>query len=53
MAFSEEVLQRLACPVCGGKMSEVEGGLFCPACQREFPVQDGIPVLLVGAGRHV
>jgi uncharacterized protein YbaR (Trm112 family) len=53
MAFLEEVLQLLACPVCGGKMSEVEGGLFCPACQREFPVVDGIPVLLAGAGQHV
>ena len=54
MAFSEEVLQILACPVCSGKskMCEVEGGLFCPACQRKFPVRDGIPVLLAHEGRQ-
>jgi uncharacterized protein YbaR (Trm112 family) len=47
MALSEKVLQILACPGCHGALSEVVHYLLCPSCSLKFPVQDGIPVLLL------
>ena len=47
MALSQELLNILACPGCNGALSEVGEYLFCPACAPKFPVQDGIPVLLL------
>jgi uncharacterized protein YbaR (Trm112 family) len=47
MPLSQEILQILACPGCNGALSEVDGYLLCPSCSLKFPVQDGIPVLLL------
>lgn len=47
MALSEEVLQILACPGCQGALSEVDDYLLCSSCSLKFPIQDGIPVLLL------
>ena len=51
MAFSEDILRILACPACLGKVCEVEGFLICPACNLKFPVQDGVPVMLLDAAQ--
>jgi uncharacterized protein len=51
MALSDQVLSLLACPACHGELDEAEGDLVCPACQLRFPVQDGIPVLLLDAAQ--
>lgn len=48
------LLTLLACPGCGGGVvastptgAEIlDGSLHCRACQREFPIRDGVPVLL-------
>jgi SAM-dependent methyltransferase len=34
------------CPSCAGELS-VQGKVSCRSCSREFPVQDGIPLLFV------
>ena len=47
MALSPELLKILACPGCHGALSEIGDYLLCPACALKFPVQDGIPVLLL------
>lgn len=43
-----ELLQILACPVCKGELLRSENGpaLHCKQCGREYPVVEGIPVLL-------
>jgi hypothetical protein len=45
-----EALQqnRLACPACLGRLSLLPEALHCPACSRDYPVIDGIPVLTPG-----
>jgi uncharacterized protein len=47
MALSDQVLQILACPACHGALRESDGYLHCPACSLNFPVREGIPVLLL------
>lgn len=46
--FSQELLNILACPVCKGALRAVEDnhGLLCSHCNLEFPVRDGIAVML-------
>lgn len=43
-----EQLQILACPNCKGELLQSEDGssLRCTACIRDYPVIEGIPVLL-------
>lgn len=53
MALSDQVLRLLACPGCKGALSEVDGYLLCPCCSLRFPVQDGIPVLLLSEAEKV
>src|SRR5690606_5869382 len=36
----------LRCPDCRASLEDEEGGLRCGACQRAFPVQDGVPDLV-------
>lgn len=47
--LSHDFLNILACPACKGELSEDNGAqrLFCQACRLEFPVREGIPVMLV------
>lgn len=49
MTLSTKLLEILVCPLCKEQVCEVETGncLECEACQLRFPVQDGIPVMLV------
>jgi uncharacterized protein YbaR (Trm112 family) len=47
-----ELLRILACPRCRGSLvplfcGEILNGLSCAACQVVYPVEDGIPVLLL------
>lgn len=36
----------LVCPVCKGDLVRGEKTLTCPACDRIYPIVDGVPVLL-------
>jgi uncharacterized protein YbaR (Trm112 family)/SAM-dependent methyltransferase len=48
MGISKAVLDLVRCPVCRGRLHQLVGRLVCdaPACSAEFPILDGIPVLL-------
>jgi uncharacterized protein len=43
-----EILGLIVCPACHGHLALAEDGTVdCNACGRQYPVVDGIPVLLV------
>ena len=41
-----KVREQLACPACLGDLRQEPEQLVCAACGREYPVVDGIPVLI-------
>ncbi len=45
----------LACPECNGKLKYEKNDqeLICDSCQLAFPVQDGIPVMLIEEARKL
>ena len=49
MALDSKLLEILACPVCKERLDPTpdEAGLACPKCHRIYPVEDGIPVMMV------
>ena len=42
-----DLLNILICPACGSALREKENTLECSACKNRYPIEDGIPVLLV------
>lgn len=43
-------LRLLACPVCHGDLAYGGGDeIVCQSCRRQYPVRDGLPVLLASA----
>jgi uncharacterized protein len=49
----QDLLDMLVCPVCKEPVALIAGGnsLKCGVCHRVFPIQDGIPVMLVDSAR--
>jgi len=45
--IDESLLAILACPACKGGVEHKEGKIVCLQCGRRYPIQDGIPILLV------
>ncbi len=46
--ISEELLEILACPKCHTKVEYREPDkLYCPNCKVNYPIVDGIPVMLI------
>jgi uncharacterized protein YbaR (Trm112 family) len=45
--WSGAVPEGVVCPACLGELSAGTGTLVCAACERRYPVVDGIPVLIV------
>jgi hypothetical protein len=51
--LAEDLLAILACPACKTKVTLVaDKWLVCqnPQCRRKYPIQDGIPVMLIEEG---
>ncbi len=44
--FSPDVMAMLACPVCHGNLLAEGDWIRCGRCQRRYPIEDGIPILL-------
>ena len=46
--MTEELLETVACPLCKGELAAdaMRSYLLCQTCGLEFPVRDGIPILL-------
>ena len=49
MALDERLLEILVCPQCHGDVEHKERRkvIVCTGCGLQFPVRDGIPVMLV------
>ena len=47
--ISEKLLNILACPACEDRPKvEIRGeSLYCPKCHRLYPIEDGVPLMLV------
>jgi uncharacterized protein len=46
--ISDELLEILACPKCHTKVEpKGEDHLRCPHCKVLYPINDGIPVMLI------
>ena len=54
MTLAPELLEILVCPKCKGDLEyrqDPAETLTCRACRLEYPVEDGIPILLVDEAR--
>ena len=53
MALDEVLKQILACPRCKGELEfrEEAGEIVCRACALIYPIEDGIPVMLIEEAR--
>jgi len=49
MELDSKLLEILACPKCKGnlELSDNKAGLVCNVCRLEYPIKDGIPVMLL------
>ncbi len=45
--IDKDLLAILACPACRGDVAEKNGKIVCAGCGRQYPVRDGIPIMLV------
>jgi uncharacterized protein len=45
--IDEELRAILACPACKGDLLFEETRIICRACQKAYPIRDGIPVMLI------
>lgn len=48
-----EIVGILACPACEGRprVEPKDDGLYCPKCGRVYPIENGIPIMLVEKAR--
>jgi uncharacterized protein YbaR (Trm112 family) len=55
MALSKELLDILVCPVCRERvqLADDDSGLVCGPCRLKYPIQDGIPVMLVDEAEKI
>lgn len=54
MTLPQELLEIIVCPKCKGDLDyrqEPAEVLVCPACRLAYPVEDGIPILLIDEAR--
>lgn len=49
MTVPRQLLEILVCPKCRGDLDyrEQEGVLVCLHCKLNYPVRDGIPIMLI------
>ena len=45
--IDQELLKILACPACRGEVEFRDNKIICLKCGRQYPVKNGIPVMLV------
>ena len=53
MVITEEFVEMLICPACKGKVKLKEDGsaIKCVACRRAYPINNGIPAMIVEEAR--
>ncbi|WP_145089207.1 methyltransferase domain-containing protein [Rosistilla carotiformis] len=47
LRIGREAIEILQCPGCSGALSVAAEAMQCDACERNYPVADGVPVLVV------
>lgn len=52
MAELRVPLELLACPACRGALEPAAGGLRCETCAADYPVEDGVPLLMTAEDRR-
>lgn len=45
--ISNELLEVLRCPIGKAKLKQEDDYLVCASCGAKFPIEDGIPILLI------
>jgi len=45
--LDEKLLEILACPVCKEPVKQVADKVVCEKCRKRYPIQDGIPIMLI------
>jgi uncharacterized protein YbaR (Trm112 family) len=45
--IDEELRSILVCPQCAGDLVFEPSRILCRACRLDYPIRDGIPVMLV------
>ncbi len=56
MSLAPELLEILVCPKCKGDLDYHESDperLECQACKLAYPVDDGIPVMLIDEAKPI
>ncbi len=55
MPLDDALMAVLGCPKCHGKLAyrDAPETLICESCKLAYPVEDGIPVLLLDEARPV
>jgi uncharacterized protein YbaR (Trm112 family) len=51
MPLDPRLLEILCCPACHGDLVERPESLRCQSCGLAYPIEDGIPVMLVDRAR--
>jgi uncharacterized protein YbaR (Trm112 family) len=51
--LDKELLEILACPICKKSITQEGEELLCRACQKAFPVRDGVPIMLIDEARDM
>jgi uncharacterized protein YbaR (Trm112 family) len=48
-----KLLEILVCPLCNGKLDhqKTQAELICHKCKLAYPIDDGIPVMLIDSAR--
>ncbi|MBF0532444.1 MAG: Trm112 family protein [Candidatus Omnitrophica bacterium] len=42
-----DLMALLVCPACRGPVQEQDSVIVCQSCGKQYPVREGIPVMLV------
>lgn len=53
MPLDPRLLEILCCPACQGDLLEQPEGLLCQGCGLRYPIEDGMPVMLVDRAERV
>lgn len=55
MPLARQLLDILVCPCCKGELEYLadESGLVCAPCGLKYPIQDGIPIMLIHEAEKV
>ena len=50
--MNADLLNILICPACGSAVREKDNAIECTECKRRFPIENGIPVMLVDRAQN-